>query len=116
MTTLRLRPVLDLIWRGAGCEALLDQVIPPHETYALFLAHLVYKKTRRGLPKVCRPLIGLQQPFFAADSIGYVDYPVEPATADPARDAWAEMAPLLRADCVIFRDEHAGQNQMVIAV
>ena len=107
--------VLDLIWRvEPDAQALLDQVIPPRpETYTTFLALLAYKKDNEAAAKVWSALIGLQQPFSQRAGLGYVDYLLGQRMADPARDAWQEMAPLCGLTAYLPGPNMPGQNLMV---
>jgi hypothetical protein len=109
------RAVLDLIWRvEPDAQALLDQVIPPRpETYGAFLAHLIYKKDNEAAAKVWSALIALQQPFSQRTGLGYVDYLLGQRMADPARDAWQEMAPLCGLTAYLPGPNMPGQNLMV---
>jgi tetratricopeptide (TPR) repeat protein len=107
--------VLDLIWRvEPDAQALLDQVIPARpESYSAFLAHLIYKKDNDAAAKVWSALIGLQQPFSQRTGLGYVDYLLGQRLADPARDAWQEMAPLCGLTAYLPGQNAPGQNLIV---
>ena len=107
--------VMDLIWRvEPDAQALLDQVLPPRrETYGMFLSQLMARKETEASAKVWRALIGLQQPFSQRTGIGYVDYLLSLRLADPARDAWQEMAPLCGLTAYLPGPNMPGQNLMV---
>lgn len=107
--------VLDLIWRvQPDAQALLDQVIPPRtETYGALLSHLISLKDNDSAAKVWSALIGLQQPFSQRTGLFYVDYLLNQRLADPARDAWQEMAPLCGLTAYLPGQNVPGQNLMV---
>jgi hypothetical protein len=79
----------------------------------MFLAQLAAKKETEAAAKVWRALIGLQQPFSQRTGIGYVDYLLSQRLADPARDAWQEMAPLCGLTAYLPGPNMPGQNLMV---
>jgi tetratricopeptide (TPR) repeat protein len=106
---------LELIWRvQPDAQALLDHVIPPRpETYATFLGLLVSRKDTDAAAKVWTALIGLQQPFSQRTAMGYVDYLLRERLADPARDAWQQMAPLCGLAAYLPGPNVPGQNLIV---
>lgn len=107
--------VLDLIWRvQPDAGELLDHVIPPKtQTYSAFLFDLVNKKQNDAAAKVWSALIGLQQPFSQRTGLGYVEYLLSQRMAEPAREAWQDMAPLCGLTAYLQGQDTPGQNLVV---
>jgi tetratricopeptide (TPR) repeat protein len=107
--------VLDLIWRvQPDAGELLDHVIPAKtQTYSEFLGDLVNKKENDAAAKVWAALIGLQQPFSQRTGLGYIEYLLSQRMAEPARDAWQDMAPLCGLTAYLHGPDTPGQNLIV---
>ena len=107
--------VLDLIWRvEPDAQGLLDSVVPATpEAYGAFLSHLVYKQDTASAGMVWAALIHLGQPFPQRMGLAYVDYLLGQRLAEPARDAWAEMAPLCGLTDYLPGGNVPGQNLIV---
>ena len=87
---------LDLLWRvQPDADTLLEHAIPPNpDAYSSFLVLLMARQETDAAAKVWSALLQLGQPFQPIVGLAYVNYLLRERRAEPARQAWLQMAPL----------------------